>query len=366
MRLTSKQKKILDVVIQKSPISAVEIFDTLEHVVGQKRRSRLNSFRKILGRMVNQHVMSKRPDGLYVPLSDDQIFRCKKTEVILNDLRRIRQDGKPFSLTTLLGYESFHYWTTALVKFQQTTGSPNLSIYEPLDFDTDKLELLMMLMEVDLEAMVRSHLIFCQTHQKTLQQTVHQILCEKMSHYKISRKKLMAEIQASASHSSPLVVIKQMLEPAGMLSPNDLSKILQSFQTSFLQNYVQQKLEHATFEKGESSLAKRFPSLFSGQWKWDLLYTKMIQKMVQFAKSQKIYQSQEEWLAKQKNESKQRFQQTQVNDPYAVLGLRRGTSIEEVKTAFRQLSKQHHPDSGGSAKEFQNILHAYRQLMEKK
>src|SRR5687767_13591271 len=36
-------------------------------------------------------------------------------------------------------------------------------------------------------------------------------------------------------------------------------------------------------------------------------------------------------------------------DPYRVLGLNRGASVDDVKRAYRALAKRHHPDSAGEA-----------------
>ena len=55
----------------------------------------------------------------------------------------------------------------------------------------------------------------------------------------------------------------------------------------------------------------------------------------------------------------------QVHDPYRVLGLPRGASLDEVKRAYRRLAKQHHPDSGGqrTLARFLEIQAAYEQLV---
>lgn len=45
-------------------------------------------------------------------------------------------------------------------------------------------------------------------------------------------------------------------------------------------------------------------------------------------------------------------------DALAVLGLRPGARREDITAAFRELSKRHHPDMGGSAEEFQKIERA--------
>ena len=55
----------------------------------------------------------------------------------------------------------------------------------------------------------------------------------------------------------------------------------------------------------------------------------------------------------------------QLHDPYRVLGLPRGASLDEVKRAYRRLAKQVHPDSGGqrTLARFLEIQAAYEQLV---
>ena len=54
-----------------------------------------------------------------------------------------------------------------------------------------------------------------------------------------------------------------------------------------------------------------------------------------------------------------------VPDPYRVLELQRGATLDEIKRAYRRLAKQHHPDSGGerALPRFLEIQAAYEQLL---
>lgn len=55
-------------------------------------------------------------------------------------------------------------------------------------------------------------------------------------------------------------------------------------------------------------------------------------------------------------------------DYYEILGIKRNTSIEELKKAFRKKVKQFHPDASreNTSEEFKKILEAYQTLLEYK
>lgn len=52
-----------------------------------------------------------------------------------------------------------------------------------------------------------------------------------------------------------------------------------------------------------------------------------------------------------------------TEDPYAILGLSRGASIEQIKEAYRRLAKRFHPDAGGTPSQFRKIDEAYEKLL---
>jgi len=53
-----------------------------------------------------------------------------------------------------------------------------------------------------------------------------------------------------------------------------------------------------------------------------------------------------------------------MNNPYKILGVRKNAKFENIKKAFRKLSKKHHPDKGGDEQEFQKINAAWEILKD--
>jgi len=51
-------------------------------------------------------------------------------------------------------------------------------------------------------------------------------------------------------------------------------------------------------------------------------------------------------------------------DYYAILGIRSDASPEEVRTAYRRLARQHHPDVGGESAAFHSLQEAYDALSD--
>jgi DnaJ-class molecular chaperone len=56
----------------------------------------------------------------------------------------------------------------------------------------------------------------------------------------------------------------------------------------------------------------------------------------------------------------------QSNDPYKILGINPGTSLKEIKKAYKDKAQRFHPDKGGTVTEWLKISNAYDTIIEKK
>ena len=62
-----------------------------------------------------------------------------------------------------------------------------------------------------------------------------------------------------------------------------------------------------------------------------------------------------------------------MQDPYEVLGVSRNASAEEIKKAYRTLSRKYHPDANinnpnkaQAEEKFKQVQQAYKQIMDEK
>lgn len=53
-----------------------------------------------------------------------------------------------------------------------------------------------------------------------------------------------------------------------------------------------------------------------------------------------------------------------MSDPYNILGVGRNSTDAEIKSAYRKLAKQYHPDIGGDQQRFAEITNAYDQIKD--
>ena len=53
-----------------------------------------------------------------------------------------------------------------------------------------------------------------------------------------------------------------------------------------------------------------------------------------------------------------------MNNYYETLGVEKDAPKEDIKKAFRELSKEHHPDHGGDEEKFKELNEAYSTLSD--
>ena len=55
-----------------------------------------------------------------------------------------------------------------------------------------------------------------------------------------------------------------------------------------------------------------------------------------------------------------------MSNPYQVLGISRWDNKDRIKSAYREMVKQHHPDTGGDSAKIVSINAAYNTLKQKR
>ena len=52
-------------------------------------------------------------------------------------------------------------------------------------------------------------------------------------------------------------------------------------------------------------------------------------------------------------------------NPWDILGIKYGASADDIKSAYKRLAMNYHPDKGGDAADFKRITEAYKQIQKK-
>ena len=56
----------------------------------------------------------------------------------------------------------------------------------------------------------------------------------------------------------------------------------------------------------------------------------------------------------------------QNKDPYSILGIKPGTKLKDIKTAYKEKAQRFHPDKGGTVAEWLKISEAYETIIKRK
>jgi hypothetical protein len=61
--------------------------------------------------------------------------------------------------------------------------------------------------------------------------------------------------------------------------------------------------------------------------------------------------------------ARSQWRERTLSPEYHLLGVKPGATIHEIKTAFRRLSRKHHPDVGGDSEAFRRLVVARNRLL---
>ncbi|HUJ73779.1 MAG TPA: DnaJ domain-containing protein [bacterium] len=99
--------------------------------------------------------------------------------------------------------------------------------------------------------------------------------------------------------------------------------------------------------------------------------------MGEHARRLRVYVSRQDFEARHGERQRQQFEgfakgrtrasgktaRSAADEHFATLGLKRNASLQEVKLAYRERVKQHHPDQGGTVQDFLRVQEAYEYLL---
>ena len=381
MRLSKKQKAIINIIRDQQTLEKRVLFEALEGVLQEKKlyRSRFNSFMQSIKKLVEKGILEWQGEHL-VMVSDQKQQTTRRTRQIWHVLKQQREQQQPLTLANLKTLTDIREWLGVLADWKLTTSGSDQHRLIDLDATLDKnpreIEALLRGMQVDVDKIAASGLIFSMNHHHLLQQRVHRCFCNKIKQFSLPHQKLESLIEAKLPHQASSKTIRELLEPLTQLSCQEQQQIAYEFENPFLQQSAAERL-FSTIQSQrpfKSQLRHRFPGFFEGQWEWDRLNQQLRQKISAHAKLHGMYQSPEEWRRFLRQRARHRFQQAQrpsqydtpltsIYTCYQMLGLQETNNIEEIRSAFRKLVKAHHPDQGGSPEFFRSLNQAYTRLV---
>ncbi len=381
MRLSKKQRAIIGIVREQEILEKRVLFEALEGVLEEKKkyRSRYDSFVQTIKKLVEKGVLEWREEHLVLTSRHKQ-KTINRTLRVWRVLKQLRQQQQPLTLANLKTKMDIREWIGVLAEWKLTLpGSDQhrlIDLDAILDNNPREIEALLRRMQVDIEKITASGLIFSVNHHHQLQQGVHRCFCKKIQQFSLPQQKLEALIEAKLPHQASGKTIRELLEPITQLSCQEQQQIANSFENPFLRKTAAERLCSMIQSQRpfKSRLQQRFPGFFEGHWEWERLYQQLKQKISAHAKSCGMYQSPEEWKHSLKQRARHRFQKAQrspqydaplasIYTCYHMLGLQETNNIDEIRTAFRKLAKAHHPDQGGSPEFFRNLNQAYTRLV---
>ncbi len=381
MKLSKKQKAIVKIVRDQETLEKRVLFEALEGVLQEKKiyRSRFNSFMRTIGKLVEKGILEWHGEHLVIA-SDQTKHSMQCTRRVSHVLKQLREQQHSLTLANLRNKMDIREWVGVLADWKLSSpGSGQhrlIDLDATLDDDPREIEALLKHMQVDVEKISASGLIFSVNHHYQLQQKVHHCFCNKIRRFSLPHQKLVSLIETKLSHQDSSKTICELLEPVTQLSCQEQKQIAEDFEKPFLQKSAAERIFSMIQSQRpfKSQLQQRFPGFFEGDWEWDRLYQQLRHKISVYAKSRGMYQSPEEWKRLLKQRARHRFQKAQrppqhdarfmsIYSCYQMLGLQETNNIEEIRSAFRKLAKAHHPDQGGNPEFFRSLNHAYNCLV---
>ena len=247
MRLSKKQQAIIGIIREQEILEKRVLFEALEGVLEEKKkyRSRYDSFVQTIKKLVEKGVLEWREEHLVLASRHKQ-KTINRTLQVWRVLKQLRQQQQPLTLANLKTKMDIREWIGVLAEWKLTLpGSDQnrlIDLDAILDNNPREIEALLRRMQVDIEKITASGLIFSVNHHHQLQQGVHRCFCKKIQQFSLPHQKLEALIEAKLPHQASGKTIRELLEPITQLSCQEQQQIANSFENPFLRKTAAKRL----------------------------------------------------------------------------------------------------------------------------